>query len=170
MKIQFKPSSLKVRRQAVKWLVIHHTIELYDTPEIKIDNSKYQLQFIYNYVSEGKSKDINYHFIIEKVKQDYQVAVTRPFSYLCEWTDIDNNINERALHIALLGSYDFKIPENRLYEVLAYKLLNPLMNLFKIVPSHVKLHRDISKNEITCPGDFIDYAKVESMIRRFIVK
>ena len=41
MKIPLRPSRLTVRRQTVKWIILHHTAELYPAPEAKIDNAKY---------------------------------------------------------------------------------------------------------------------------------
>jgi len=171
MRPQFRPSLLKIRRKRIKWIILHHTVELYPAPEAKIDNSKFQLPFIYNNAIEQKKFEINYNFVIEKIKNDYQVITTRPISYLCEWDDISPDINERAAHIALLGSYDFKIPELRLLEVLSYKLLNPLLNTFKIPPTKIKLHRDVSDNkDITCPGDFIDLDRILSLVRRYVIR
>ncbi len=171
MRLPFKPSLLKVRRKKIKWIILHHTVELYPAPEAKIDNSKFQLPFLYNNAIEQKSPDINYHFVIEKIKDDYQVITTRPFTYLCEWQDISTDINDRAAHVALLGSYDFKIPEVRLMEALSYKLLNPLLKMFGISPNKIKLHRDVSKNkDLTCPGDFVDLDKIISLVRRYVIK
>jgi hypothetical protein len=73
--------------------------------------------------------------------------------------------------VALLGSYDFKIPEQRLYEILAYRLLNPIMKQFIINPSLIYFHHEISnKKDETCPGTFIDKNKIITMVRRFVVK
>ena len=33
MKIKLRPSRLKVRRQTVKWIIVHHTHEMYKQPE-----------------------------------------------------------------------------------------------------------------------------------------
>jgi len=171
MRLPFKPSLLKVRRKKIKWIILHHTVELYPSPEAKIDNAKFQLPFLYNNAIEQNTADINYHFVIEKIKNDYHAITTRPFSYLCQWDDISPDINERAAHVALLGSYDFKIPEVRLLEVLSYKILNPLLKIFAIPPSRIKLHRDVSDNkELTCPGDFIDLARIQSLVRRYVIK
>ena len=171
MKLIFKPSMLKLRRSSVKWIILHHTLEMYDLPQIRIDNPKYQEPAIYKGVLEKKQGDVNYNYIIEKVGEEYTPIVMRPFPYLCEWDDIDLNINNRAIHVALLGSYDFKIPEKRLYEVLAYRILNPFMQMFHLSPNRIKFHRDVSSNkELTCPGEFVDYAIVESMVRRYLLK
>ncbi|MGD2072717.1 MAG: peptidoglycan recognition family protein [Candidatus Thorarchaeota archaeon] len=171
MKIPLRPSLLKVRRQSVKWVILHHTAELYDIPASRIDTAKYQMPGLFKGVLEKKQGDINYHYIIDKIKEDYIPIVARPFVYLCEWDDIDININNRAIHVALMGSYDFKIPERRLYEVLAFRVLNPFMKMFHLAPNRIKFHNQISNNkDLTCPGDFVDRAVVESMVRRFVIK
>ena len=171
MKIQLRPSLLKVRRQTVKWIIIHHTSEIYPQPAAKIDNSTFQTGELYKGVLEDKSGDVNYHYIVEKLKDDYQVLTGRPFVYLCDWEDIDLNMNNRAIHVALLGNYDLTVPEKRLYEVLAYRLLNPFMKMFHLNPKRIKFHRDVSSNkDITCPGDFMEMARVEALVRRFVIK
>jgi hypothetical protein len=171
MKIPLRPSRLKIRRQSVKWIILHHTIELYKQPAAKIDNATYQLPELFKGVMEQKTADINYHYVVEKIKDDYVPIATRPFVYLCEWPDIDVNINNRAIHVALLGSYDLKVPEKRLYEILAFRLLNPFMKMFHLNPKRIKFHRDVSSNkDLSCPGDFMEMARVEALVRRFVVK
>ena len=170
MKIQLRPSLLKIRRQSVKWIVIHHSVEFYKDPAAFVDNASFQLPKLYNGVLEDKSGDINYHYVIEKIKEDYHAIATRPFVYLCEYPDIDVNINNRAIHVALLGSYDVKVPEKRLLEKLAYELLNPFMKMYHLNPKRIKFHRDISSENITCPGEFMEMARVEALVRRFVIK
>lgn len=170
MKIQLRPSLLKVRRQSVKWIVIHHTSEMYDQPAARIDNAKFQTPELYKGVLEDKKGDINYHYVVEKIQEDYHPIVTRPFVYLCDWPDISTDINARAIHVAVLGSYDFKIPDKRLYEVLAYRLLNPMLKMFHLSPSKIKLHRDVSNEDISCPGDFMEMSRIEALVRRFVIK
>ena len=170
MKMPLKPALMDIRRQSVKWIIIHHTAELYDIPSARIDNAIYQYPALTKGVMEKKQADINYHYVIEKVKDDYIPIACRPISYLCEWDDIDLNINNRAVHVALLGSYSFKIPEKRLYEILAYRLLNPMLKLFHISPAKIMFHSEVSNEKIDCPGDFVDKAIVISMTRKFVIK
>ena len=171
MKIPFKPALMDIRRQSVKWLIVHHTAEMYDLPQAMIDNPKFQWPALAKGVLMKKQPEINYHYVIDKIQEDYMPIACRPISYLCDWPDIDNNINNRAIHIALLGSYDFKIPEKRLYEVLAYKMLNPMLKLFGLSPSKIKFHKDVSsEKDLSCPGEFVDEAVVIAMIRKFVVK
>ncbi len=170
MKIPFKPSRLTIRRQTVKWLIVHHTAEFYELPEARIDTAKYQTTAIFKGVLERKEADVNYHVVIDKVKDDWIPVIARPFPYLCDYPDIHADINKRALHIAMLGSYDFKIPNIRLMEVLTYRVLNPFMKLFHIPTNKVKLHREVSDEDISCPGDFVSREKIISLIKRFVIK
>ena len=170
MKIPFKPSLMDLSRKPIKWLIVHHTAEFYDLPQARIDNSKYQTSAIFKGVLEKKEADVNYNIVIDKIKEDYIPIITRPFPYLCEFPDIHPDVNKRALHIALLGSYDFKIPNKRLLEVLAYRVLNPFMKIFKIPTNKVKLHREISREKISCPGEFVDPGKIMALIKRFVIK
>ena len=170
MKIQLRPSLLKVRRQTVKWIIIHHTSEIYKQPAAKIDNSEFQMNQLFKGVLEDKTGDVNYHYVIEKIKDDYYPVAMRPFTYLCDWKDIDVNINNRAIHVSLLGNYSLKIPEPRLYDVLAYRLLNPFMKMYNLSPTKIKLHSEVSKEDIDCPGDFVDKGIIISKVRRYVIK
>jgi len=171
MRLPIKQARLKIRRTRAKYIVIHHTVCQYPAPGSKIDNPKFQISDLIGNVLEKKQADLNYHFIMDRIVEDYQVIVCRPFVTICEYPDISNDINDGALHAALMGSYDFKIPDNRMYEILAYRLLNPLLKFFQISLNRIYLHRDISKNkEETCPGLFFNKEKMISMIRRFVIK
>jgi len=171
MKMPFKAALLNIRRGSVKWIIIHHTAELYEAPESRIDTAKFQIPGIVNGVLEKSDPDINYHYIVDKIKDDYIPVVCRPISSLCEWDDISNDINKRAIHVSVLGNYDFKVAEKRLYEILAYRLLSPMLKLFHLSPSKIKLHNEVSSNkDLTCPGDFIDKAIIISMVKRFMIR
>jgi hypothetical protein len=170
-RMQLRPSLLKVRRQSVKWIIIHHTAEMYLNPNIKLDNPQYQMSNVFNGVLELKQGDVDYHYVVEKIKEDYVGIVTRPFPYLCEWDDIPANINKRAIHIAVLGDMDFQIPPSRLYQILAYRLVNPMMKMFGLSPSRIKLHKDVSDDkEIYCPGEFFELDRLIAQVRRFVIK
>lgn len=170
-KLPLRPSLLKRRRESVKWIITHHTSEIYDNELSRIDNNKFQMPGLISGVMEKKQGDINYHFVVEKIKNDYNIIVTRPFPYLCEWDDIDPSINKRAIHIGILGNYDFKIPEDRLYQILAYRLVNPLLNMFSLSPSKIKLHREVSDaKDLSCPGDFLEKDRIITQVRRFVIK
>ena len=187
-KLPLRPSLLKIRRQTVKWIIVHDTAESRapsttvgdidaDAPErgsgqpqVSIDNPIYQFRFLSNDVMERKTIDYNYHYIIEQIKEDFVPIVARPISYLCTWKDIPTDINGRAIHVAVLGNYNFKVPEKRLYEILAYRILNPMIKLFGISPQKVKFHREVSTDpDCACPGDFMQKAITIAMMRKYVV-
>jgi len=171
LKIPLRPSLLKIRRQSVRWIILHHTSEIYDIPSARIDNAAYQTSALFKGVLEKKQGDVKYHYVIEQVKDEYIAVTLRPFLYLCEWADIPVNINNRAIHVALLGNYDLKVPEARMYNILAYRVLNPMLKLYGLAPSRIKLHKDVSTNkDLTCPGDFINKDRIIAMVRRFVIR
>ena len=170
-RIPFRPSMLKVRRSSIRWIIIHHTAEIYDDPASRIDNSKYQMDSIFTDSMILKQPDVNYHYVIDKIKDEYVAVLCRPYVYECSWPDIHPDINKRALHVALLGNYDFKVPPKRLYDVLSYRILNPFIKLFKISDSRILFHHQVSNNDsLTCPGVFLNHEIVISMTRKYVVK
>jgi len=169
MKIPLKPSLLTIRRRS-KWIILHHTAEMYEQPASRIDNVKYQMPGLFKGVLEKKQGDINYHYVIDKIGEDYVPIVCRPFVYMCDWPDIHPDIANASLHVALMGSYSFKVPEKRCYEILAFRVLNPLLKMLHLPPNRIKFHSDVSEDDIDCPGSFVDPAVVEAMVRRFVIK
>jgi hypothetical protein len=170
-RIHLRPSLLDIRRKSVKWIIVHHTAEIYEFPESRIDNNKYQMPGIYAGVLEKKQGDVNYHYVLDKIKGEYNCIACRPIVYLCDWPDIPADINKRAVHVALMGSYDYKVPEKRMYEILAFRLLNPMIKLFGISPNRIKMHYEVTKDkDLSCPGDFINKDVIIAMTRRYVVK
>jgi len=171
MIIPFKISQLEVRHTKVKYIIIHHTACQYTNPDTKVDNMKFQMTGISSGVLEKKEPDINYHYIIDKIKEDFHVISCRPFVTLCDFPDINQDMNRKSIHVAMMGSYDFKIPHKRLIEVLAYRLLNPFLKIYSINPERILFHSDVSNNkDETCPGLFADKTIITSMTRRFLLK
>ncbi len=170
-KVPFKPSMFQIMRLRPKWLIIHHTYEIYKEPQSKIDTVKFQFPLLNNEVLRLKTGDLNYHFVIEKIGEDFIAMVGRPRFFLCEWPDIHPDINNRAIHIGLMGNFTYQIPVKRLYEVLAYRLLNPLLKEYALNTSRVKLHNEVSlEKNVECPGVFIQPEIIQSMIRKFVIK
>ena len=169
MKITYKPSLMKVKRTKTRFIIIHHTYELYRNPAAKVDGPGYQYPYLTAGSLELKDPDVNYNFVVENIKDDTQIIMARPFVYKCDFDDIPNNINDACIHIALLGNYNLKIPSKRMYETIGYKLLAPLLKTFSLAPSRIKLHSEVSEDkDCNCPGDFVDKSVIESMARRFL--
>lgn len=170
-KLHYRPSLLEVRTGKVQFIVLHHTRCTYPQETMKIDNTKYQTAYLSKAVMGGSDADINYNFIVEQIEDDVQVIMVRPFVYKCNFDDIHPDVNNHAVHVAMMGSYDMKIPSKRFYETLAYRCLNPLVRLFHINVDRIKFHSEVSTNkEQTCPGLFVDKEVIQSQVRRFIIK
>jgi len=171
MNIPLKPSLLKIRRRPIKYIILHHTRELYPQSDLVLDNPKFQMKSLYNAVLEDKTPDINYNFVIEEVKKEVFVYMTRPFVYLCEWDDISDDINNAAIHIAFLGSYDLKIPSPRMYEIAAFRVISPFLKAYGLPTKRILLHSEVSNSEdVTCPGVFFSKNIIISMAKRYLVK
>ncbi len=171
MKYPFKLPLMKIRHTKVQYVIIHHTWCTYQEPSIKIDAPKFQMKKMSNYVMEKKVPDINYHFIVERIGDDFYPFIARPFVLECDFPDIESNMNRKSIHVALLGNYDVDFPEKRTYEVLCYKIINPLLKMFSLSYSRIKFHNEVSSNENeTCPGTFVSKNIIEAQARRFIMK
>ncbi len=170
MRIPLRISWLGKRHTNVKYIIIHHTHCQYDIPESKIDSTKFQIPYLITDVMSKAEPDFNYHYMVDRIQDEYYIIVGRPVETLCDYDDIDDTMNKSSIHIGLMGSYDFKVPDIRMYEILGYRLLSSLIKLYGLNPSRIYLHNEVSKNKKeVCPGSFIDKDKVIMMVRRFIV-
>ncbi len=171
MRYPFRVSKLNIRHVKPKYIVLHHSWCQYQVPSVKMDTSEFQTRTLYTQTMEKKIADVNYHYVIEKIKNDFNTMACRPFVATCDYPDIDENINKRALHFALLGNYDLSLPEKRAYEVLTYRLINPFMKIFSISPTRIYLHSELSDNkEESCPGEFFSKSVVISFVKRFVMR
>jgi len=171
VRIPLRKSLLKIRHERVRYIVIHNTWCQYSlNPAAKIDGPKLQVPLLNKEVLVKKEADINFHFILEQVGDEFYAYAYRPLNAYCEFPDINPDDN-RAVHIALFGNYDLMVPTRRLYEVLAYRVVMPYMRLLGLSEKRIKLHSELStKKEETCPGEFFDKNVLIAMIRKFLLK
>ncbi len=147
-------------------IILHHSECILSDKKIEYDSSKFQTGYFSNKLVQINKKESGINFLIEKINNDYQVIVMQPLLTKCFYSDLNENYSN-CVHIALMGNYDIDIPTNRLYEVLAYKLIVPLLRLFYLETKDVIFHGAISDTNITCPGSFVDMTKIKSQIERF---
>ena len=133
MKIKFRPSRLKVRRQSVKWIIIHHTAEMYLNPNVRIDNPKYQMGDIFNGVLELKQGDVDYHYVVEKIREYQSKQVIEELKFkLTEYIPYSSQfkLNEFKNYLKT-----FKLPQVMLYDshaVVAFKLISTGSSIKKV--------------------------------------
>ena len=152
-----------------RYIIIHNANCLleYNDPKTTIDTKKQQYQWTkYIHVNQLKLSDINYHFIVDKLNNDYEIFVGKPLHSYCIFEDIDDMYLE-SIHIAVMGDYNEDMANKRLYDVLAYRLINPLLYWFHLDKNKVKLHSEVSKEEINCPGEFFFKEVLMSSITRY---
>lgn len=167
--IPLKISNVKLSTRWPSKIVLHHTGEqltdksffTYDKPDFQ--SGRYQDTL---FMTDGQPIT-GYHIIVERVKNDFHPIISQPLFTLCEWDDLDVSLHS-ALHIAFLGNYDHDIPMVRLYMVAAFKIILPMMRLFRIHESDIILHRDVSSDEnSTCPGQLFDFDRMRMYIKTF---
>lgn len=167
MKLPYRPKSLPPSERRFSAIIIHDVSCQYeDLVEFMKDTPKFQVGRMrsMSFVLDGEY-DVNYHFIVEKINDDYEAIVGRPLFAKCIYPDIPD-MYMYSIHVAAMGDFDADNPEDRLYQALAYKVIIPMMRLFRISPNRVVLHRDVSTDEtIGCPGKFFRKNLLDSYIK-----
>ena len=166
--IPLRATDLKLSQKWPKHIIIHHTIEqITNVSSQKFDTTRFQAgQYNERLYKIEQQKVSRYHFIVERIDKDFEIIVNQPLFTLSEWDDLDEKYS-KAVHVALLGDYNHDIPPNRLYLVLAFRLLIPLMRLFYLKEEDILLHKYISNNpEENCPGEFVDMLKLRMAVRK----
>ena len=172
MKIPIRPTSFEYSTKWPKSIVIHHTEELQlKDGSVKMSRSNFQFNSLVNsYYQLSKVTTPPYHYVIDFVKDDYYIHVCRPLMTKCIFEDLPEEYDE-SIHIALLGDYSADIVSNRLYTVLASKLLSPFMRLFRIKEDNIFTHNEISNSDnISCPGEYFNKEKMIMFLRNHIRK
>ena len=155
MKIPYKPKSLPFQARTYKYIVLHDMSCMFDgMTEFYNDSKKFQTGFLRsnNFIMNNQY-DLNYHFVAEMVNDDFESIIGRPMFSLCEYPDIKSPF-DMALHIGIMGNFDYTGPTARTYKQLAYRILVPLMHAFKLKVGRIKLHHEVSDDEHACPGTF----------------
>jgi len=170
--IPLRRSNIKLAASWPSHIVLHHTACKLDIPPINLDKASFQSQK-YSLMNAKILKSpgaTGYNFIMERVENDFTVVVSQPLMSLCEHDDIPE-IYHKSIHIALLGNYNVEVPKKRLYVVLAYRLLAPLMRLFYIKEHEIVTHEAISEDKhYSCPGENFDMSLMLMEVRSVLQK
>lgn len=164
---RFSPRPVETRRP--RFIILHsskcqslnsqplHTVNQdYNFGKLKTETIQYQ-----------RMLHMPYHFLFDKVGQDYEVQIGTPFHIHLEFSDIDE-LYDRAIHIALLFDMDATTMDDRGYEALAYKIISPLAYWMSIPKNNIYLHSEVMKNQLyNCPGQFFDKIKLASFIQKY---
>lgn len=154
-----------------KWpsnIILHSSAceHIKNISEVKYDKNSFQSDKFQLYHYAKHKTETNVHFIIEKSGNDFFVVVSQPLMTLCKYEDLDPKYY-KDVHILFLGDYNLDMPMNREYDVLAYRILNPIMRTFLIDEDNILLHNVISNDKnCSCPGEFFNMARLHEAIRK----
>lgn len=170
--IPLRPSDLKYEISWPRHIIIHSTHELGFHAISEFDNPKGIITNLQNqYYQITGITTLPYNFLVGKLRDDYQIFVERPLLTSCyEFKDILPKY-QNSVHIALIGNYDEILPTNRLYQVLSYKLLCPMLRLLRLNEDRIYTHSEATTDDdIICPGELINKQKIISMVRNMMRK
>jgi hypothetical protein len=170
MRIPYRPHSFTKVKQPPRYIIIHDTgKDVLPEPEMSVDNQKYQVGKLraQNMVINGEF-DLDYHYVVDRINDDYEAVVCRPLNALCEYDDIKSQYNA-AIHVAVIGNYDYDIPQERLYQCLAYRVIGPLLWMFKLDKSRILLHSEVATSEFGCPGSNFDKQRLISYVKTLVI-
>ena len=170
--IPIRPSNLIFSSKWPNYIIIHHTYELFlNNGSLIFDTNNFQYPELHKtYYSIYNNPELPYNFIIDKVKNDYELIVGRPLLTKIIYADIEEKYYDQ-IHIGLIGNYNEDLAENRLYATLAYRIIVPLMRLLNIPEDHILLHREIAYDpDENCPGEFFLKSKLNMHSRSQIKK
>lgn len=154
MILPYRPKLLPTAERKLRAIIIHDTSCMFeDYVEFMVDTAKYQTGKMktMSFVMHGEY-ELNYHFVVEKIDQDYAALIGRPLFAKCEYEDIPD-MYRNAIHVCVMGDFTNENPGERVYQTIAYKVIIPLMRTYRITPARVMLHRDVSTDKNSdCPG------------------
>jgi len=169
MRVPFKPVYLKKAYKKFMYIIIHDYSCKFGTLN-KVDTKGISVQDVRNYNWIWYNEfELPYHFICEKIGQDFETVMCRPLSYYCEYEDIPS-VYLPSVHIAIAGNYNVIAPEQRAYQQIGYRSIASIMRWFSIPISNIKMHWEVSADKtIHCPGDLFDKDKFLANIRSLIL-
>lgn len=96
-----------------------------------------------------QQKDMPYHYWVEFVDKDYSISLGAPITHRSHFLDTltDNGCIDYNYRNAILIAFDqdirLELPERRMFRIMAYQAIMPLMRLFKIAIDNIVLIDDI---------------------------
>ena len=170
MKVPYRPKTLARMKMHFRFVILHdvscqfeHMTEFYkDTPKFQTGKLR-----AYDFILNSRS-DLNYHFIVEKVNDDYESIVGRPLSSECDYPDISSPF-DKSIHVCLMGNYSVETPTQRFYQQLAYRVVGPILKVFHMNFDRIKFHSEVSKDYPNCPGKLFSKDVFVSLLKSMLI-
>ena len=171
MKLPYKPTHLSKGPKRYTSIVIHDASCQYqfgnnliiDSKESQVNTARSELRV------EKKYFELPYHFVCEKMKDDYETVIARPLQYSCEdaYSDLDSMYARYAIHICVMGNYNMLTDESRMYQQLCYRAITPMMRIYRIRRGNIFLHGELSSDHMDCPGLNFQKSRLLAYISRY---
>lgn len=110
------------------------------------------------HVNHNHWGDIGYHFGCEWIGETWQLLIGRALTR--EGAHCPG-MNWKAIGICIVGDYDLIIPMPQQLDLVVYKLIRPMMEIFKIPAKNIVRHKDFYETD--CPGKFFDIDLIRRM-------
>jgi len=140
---------------AIKWthILIHHSATK-DGRTLSFDDIRRI------HVKERGWADIGYHFVCERVEDDWIVIAGRPLDRIGAHC-ANAHMNHKAIGFCFVGNYsEIEPPIEMLVKAVPH--IKALMEIFGIPVENVKGHRDFKDTE--CPGKKFDLNLLRSFL------
>lgn len=164
---RFLARPLETRRP--RFIIIHSTkCQSLSVQPLKTINKQFNLGKLKRETLQYQNmENIPYHYLFDKIDEDYEGIIGAPLNVRLDFPDQDELFN-RAIHIGILFDFDVTTMDDRGYDALAFKIVNPLAYWFSIPKGNIYMHTDtmINKN-YNCPGTFFDIAKFRGYIQKY---
>lgn len=169
MNVPYKPVYLPKAYKKFQYVIIHDfSCQFPDIDKAKVDDKKIQMQGVrvYNWLFKN-SFELPYHFVCEKIGDDFETMMARPFCYYCQYEDIPSQYLN-SVHVALSGNYNIISPTQRTYQQIAYRPIASIVRWFNMSLNNVFFHWEVStNNSLHCPGDAFKREKFQSAIHQY---
>ena len=173
MKVPFKPVHLPIGPRRYHYIVIHDTNCMCEKfNDFRIDNTAFQTNKLrYRIYQMKKFFELPYHFVCERILDDYQTIAGRPLKYSCEdcYPGMDKNFSRFGIHICIMGNYNYTAGDARMYQQICYRALTPVMKQYRIPKSRIFLHGEIDPKHLDCPGFNFSKQYLKAYIQPFLI-
>lgn len=173
MKVPFRPVYLPKGPRRYRYIILHDTnCMCHRFNDFKIDGSTFQTNKLRGRVYQDKKLfELPYHFVCEKVLDDYQTIVARPTQYSCEdaYLGLDKNFSRLGIHICIMGNYNYVAEDVRMYQQLCYRAITPIMKQYRIPKGNIYLHGELDPKHLDCPGYHFSKQHLKAYIQPFLI-
>lgn len=152
--------------------MIRHVINLYRNPQWKYiivhhtatgrGNAKTLMR---SHWGRGYSNGLGYHFLIDNGtmgKGDGQIEMSPRWIWQQTGAHCKaDNMNQRAVGIALVGNFDLEKPTPNQLRSLSF-LISILRDFYRIPSAHVMAHRNVKGANTECPGKLFPLSSIRT--------